>query len=62
MILWLKVTHDEYELPVAVGDSLRDLGRILNVSRNSIASSYSHYIHGGKWSSYRKVEIEEDEE
>ena len=61
-IIWLKVTHDEYELPVAVGDSLADLAKLLKVSRNTIASSYSHFLHGGKWSSYRKVEIEEDEE
>jgi hypothetical protein len=62
MTLWLKVTLDEYELPVAVGDSLADLAKKIGTSRNTIASSYSHYIHSGKRSSYRKVEIEEDDD
>lgn len=61
MTLWLKVTLDELELPLAVSDSLADLARIVGTTRNSIASSYSHYINRGKTSSYRKVVIEEDE-
>lgn len=61
MILWLKVTHDEYELPLMIADSLSDMAKRVGTSRNSVASSYSHFIHGGPWSPYRKVVIEEDE-
>lgn len=62
MIIWLKVTHDEYELPLVIADSLQEMANKVGTSRNAIASSYSHYIHGGPWSSYRKVEIEEDDD
>ena len=63
MIIWLKVTDDEYELPVAVADTQDELARICNTTKNSIASSMSHFEKGriGKCL-YRKVVIEEGEE
>ena len=62
MIIWLKVTHDEYELPLVIADSLQDMANKAGTSRNAIESSYSHFTHGRCWSPYRKVIIEEDDD
>lgn len=60
MTLWMMVSKDKYELPLAVADSAPQLAEMVGVSVNSIFSSYSCYIHGKhKFSRYRKVEIEE---
>ena len=29
--IYMKVTHDKYELPIAVADSPEELGRMLNI-------------------------------
>lgn len=34
--LWLAVTADEYELPLAVADTSRELGKMLGLSHNTI--------------------------
>ena len=62
MYVWMKVSKDEYELPLAVADSLAELAKMLNVSRYTIASSYCRYARGEKWSCYRKIEIEDEKE
>lgn len=61
--LYLKVTNDEYELPVAVADSLEELADMCGVKKESIIQMLSRVKHQKylKWSCYRKVEIEEDE-
>lgn len=59
---WLKVTHDEYELPVAVATTVSELGKILNISSNDICASMTRSRKYGWWSPYRKVERNEDEE
>ena len=59
--LWLKVTSDEYELPVAVADTAAKLAELCDTTEGTIYSSMSHMKHG-QWSPYRKVRIEIDEE
>ncbi len=62
-VIWMKVTNDEYELPVAVADSIGELAKILGTTNNSISSSMSHYRKGvTKKTLYKKVIIEEGEE
>ena len=34
--LWLAVTADKYELPIAVADTAKDLGQMLGISKNAI--------------------------
>lgn len=59
-VLWLKVTMDEYELPVAVADSAAELAKMLGVTVNNIRSSYSKYKSGERKScQFRRVEVEE---
>lgn len=60
--IWMKVTDDKYELPVAVADSAGQLARMCGVSRECIQSAVSHSRKEGRNSIYKKVEIEEGEE
>ena len=60
-VVYLKVSHDKYELPLAVADSVKELSRICGVPENNISSLISKYEHGAmKWTSYRKVVIPDD--
>ena len=62
MVLWMYVTKDKYELPLAVADSAVELSRIIGVNENTIRSSASHVNKKSrKRSSYRRVEVEDDE-
>lgn len=56
MILWLKVTKDEYQLPLAVADTAAELARMTGVKPDSL---YSMRCHGAK--EYIKVEVEDNE-
>ncbi len=61
--VWMKVTQDEYELPIIVADSALALAQKCGTSVNNIHSSWSKY-HTGRHSSspYRKVRIDADDE
>lgn len=61
MILWLKVTADNLELPVAVADTARQLADMVGTTTNNIHSSISKSKSRGYRSQYIKVEIEEDD-
>ena len=56
MKLYMYTTLDEYELPVAVADTKKELARMLRRSVNSVQSCFSHKNRG-----YITVEIEDDE-
>ena len=58
--VYMQVTHDEYELPIAVADSATELADMLGTTKASILSAISHYNHQGKYSTFRAVEIEEE--
>ena len=61
MKLYLRVTKDKYELPVAVADSPRELAKMTGVSRDTILSSLSHVKDGRiRNSIYKMVEVEDD--
>lgn len=59
-VVYMKVTDDVYELPLAVADSIVELSEMLGVKRQSIYDSMKHVKSRGSWSPYVKVEIEED--
>ena len=56
MVVWMKVTKDKYELPVAVAESVAELAGIVNKTENNIRSSVSH-----GYRTYVKVVIEDEE-
>ncbi len=57
MTLYMKVTKDIYELPIAVAESPKELAMMLGVSPNAVSSSLSK-----KYPTWKKVEIEDEED
>ena len=58
--LYMKVTNDKYELPLAVADSIADLARMTGIKPESLYSIISRDRHGKKHSySYREVYIDD---
>lgn len=53
--LYLRVTDDQYELPVAVAESPTELARMLGIRQNNVTSSISHKVK-----TYCVVEVEDD--
>lgn len=63
MKVWMKVTDDEYELPVIVADTSKELAKKCGVSAMTIRALASRVRSGERKSStYICVEIEEKEE
>lgn len=63
MIVYMKVTRDKYELPIAVADSVRELSRMTGATENSIWSNITHQKKGRiKRGSFKRVDIGEMEE
>lgn len=61
MYLWLMVTTDKYELPLAVADSPRELAKLVGVSCQNIKTSiYLAKCGKIKYSKYIKVEVSND--
>lgn len=61
MIVWLAITTDELELPIAVADTARELGKIIGKTENAIFKTVEHYKFGKnkrkKICPYVRVEI-----
>ena len=60
--VYMKVTKDKYELPVAVASTARELEDILHLRHNSVLSALCHREKSGKRSCYVRVRVEDDEE
>lgn len=56
MTLFMKVTHDEYELPVAVADSKKELARMVG---RDVSGIYRAFKEGRK-SCYVEVEVDDE--
>lgn len=57
--LWLAVTPDKYELPIAVADTAAELGRMLGKNGNFISKMYSCHNKGKhkKWTKYKIIKL-----
>ena len=62
MTIWMKVTRDEYEFPLMIADSQKELAIMCGVRRQSIAWAICKAREKGHRCSYVKVEIEEDDQ
>ena len=62
MTIWLKVSSDRLELPIAVAESKQELARICGVKVNNIDSAMCHARARGYRCAYIKVEVEDDDE
>jgi hypothetical protein len=60
--VYMKITKDKYELPLAVANSAEELARICGVTRNGIDTLISLRKSGKFKTSYIKVEIEDSED
>lgn len=61
-VVYMKVTKDEYELPMAVADSVSLLARKLGISKSTIESTMSNARKYGYKCPYVKVELEEEDD
>lgn len=58
--MYMAITTDKYELPLAVADTARELGNLVGVSANLIHSSISKN-QSGKTRKMRFVKVEDCE-
>lgn len=58
--LWMAVEADEYELPIAVADSARELGEIFGLKKDVIMTSALRG-HSGKISGRKYYKVENTE-
>lgn len=55
--VWMKVTDDEYELPLAIADSSVELSLMLGLNPSSVGSAYCRSLKYGFKTQYKKVRI-----
>lgn len=61
MVLYVAVSQDKYELPIAVADSARELARMLGVDKCTVSCHITLAKQGKiKKQKYFKVEVEDD--
>lgn len=62
-VVYMAVTDDRYELPLAVGDSCRDLGRLVGVDPGVICRQVNGAVKGAykKGRKFVKVYVDPDE-
>lgn len=56
MMLFMKVTRDRYELPLAVAQTQAELARIVGVDESTVSKGLRNERSG-----YKKVEVEDDD-
>lgn len=61
MTVYMAVTEDKYELPVAIADSPSELGELCGCKGQLISSCISHARKRGSRSRFVKVELSEEE-
>ncbi|MCQ2106530.1 MAG: hypothetical protein MJZ26_12150 [Fibrobacter sp.] len=59
MNLYMEVSKDEYELPLVVTDSVRELAEITGVKESTISSTICLARKRGSKSRFVKVEVDE---
>lgn len=57
--VYMQVTQDKYELPVAVADSIAELSKMTGKSATTISSTMYYDRKNGRQCKYVKVNIEE---
>lgn len=63
-MLWLAVTADKYELPIAVAGTAAELAKMLGVKTHTIIRKvYEHKTGKSKtWLNYKIVKVPEEDE
>lgn len=60
--VYMKITNDKYELPIAIADTVGELAKMCGVTTNNIYSAISHRKSGERNTSFVRVEFDEEEE
>lgn len=58
--LWLEVTSDRYQLPLAVADSRRELAEMRHTTVDAISDNIYQAKQGKVAERYIRIEVEED--
>ena len=58
MIVYMEVSQDEFELPLAIADTISELARLAHRKKSTLI----HAINHSKHSRYIRVVIEEDDD
>lgn len=61
-MLWVAVSRDKYELPIAVADTIEELAEMCGVKVNTIRSYICHAKKNGYRCKYIKIEEGENEQ
>lgn len=56
--LWLYVTHDDYEFPIYIAESIKELAELMGVTPDALNQAYYRYKNGAK-SWIRRVDLDE---
>ena len=62
MFVYMKVTDDEYELPLAIADSIPKLAKMVGVKEQSIYDYMRNAKRYGRKTPYVKVDIGKEKE
>lgn len=63
MTLYMKISNDKYELPLAVADSPSELAAMLGLQKSSMWSIFSKLRKGvSRYKSYLIVEVDDDDD
>lgn len=62
MVLWMKVTDDEYELPLAVADTASELARMCGLNKNGVLVAISNAKRRKTKCQYVKVVIDDEDQ
>ena len=62
MYIWMMVTRDKYELPLAIADTARELAELTGLHKTSIMKGALSYEAGSKCSRFRKVRVDKNED
>lgn len=60
--MYIAITKDKYELPIAVADTAKELAEMVGTKPNTVLSAISHEHSRGSNSMFKKVLIDESEE
>ena len=63
-MIWMAVTPDEYELPMAVADTASELSIILGLKKHSVTELYHKHNKGilKQYDKYKIVKVEDTKE
>lgn len=55
--IWIKVTHDKFELPVAVADTAAELERELGLAHGTVRRVVCDCKKHERWCGYRRIYV-----